>query len=74
MKLAAVSTASALLGILATVIPAAMWVGTLKQQVNDLQAKVERCADKEVQATHDSWIRAWSDELNYRLRRLEERR
>lgn len=74
MKLAAISTASALLGILATVIPAAMWVGSLKEQVRSLEAKVERCADKEVQATHDSWIKAWSDELNYRLRRLEERR
>ena len=33
-----------------------------------------RTAAKEVQATHDSWIKAWSDELNYRLRRLEERK
>ena len=74
MKTAAISTAAALLGILATIIPAAMWVGSLQEQVKALKTQVERCADKEVQATHDSWIKAWSDELNYRLRRLEEKR
>jgi len=74
MKTAAISTFSALLGILATIIPAAMWVGSLKERVHILEAKVDKCADAEVQKTHDSWIKAWSDDLNYRLRRLEEKR
>jgi len=74
MKSLPLSLISALVGIVVTVIPAAMWVGSLQQQVRDLEAAVEQCASKEVQQAHDSWIKAWSDELNYRLRRLEEKR
>ena len=71
MKTASIS---ALLGMLAILVPAAMWVGSLRARVDHLESQVERCADREVQLTHDSWIKAWSDELNYRLRRLEEKR
>ncbi len=74
MKSSSVAVISALAGILATILPAAVWVGRLQEKVDHLEVQVQACADKETQQTHDSWIKAWSDELNYRLRRLEERR
>jgi hypothetical protein len=74
MKSPVVALISALVGILATILPAAMWVGRLQERVNHLETQVQSCADKDVQAAHDSWIRGWSEELNYRLRRLEEKR
>ena len=71
MKLGTIST---LVGMAAILLAAAFRIGALQQRVATLESQVQRCADKETQQTHDSWIKAWSDELNYRLRRLEERR
>jgi hypothetical protein len=74
MQTVSISAVSALVGILAVLVPGAVWIGRLRERVDHLESQVERCADKDIQQAHDSWIKSWSDELNYRLRRLEEHR
>jgi hypothetical protein len=71
MKTASIA---ALLGILATIIPAAMWIGRLQQQVVNLEKQVSTCASKEVQDIHDSWIKSWTEDVNRRLNQLERQR
>ena len=70
MKTASIS---ALLGMLAIVVPASMWIGALQEKVRQLEAEVGSCATKEAQQVQESWVKSWSDELSYRVRRLEER-
>jgi len=68
MKTASIA---ALVGIIATILPAAIWIGRLQQQVVTLERQVQGCASKEVQEAHDSWIKSWTEDLNRRLNRLE---
>ncbi len=69
-----IATITALVAVLATAVPAMIWIGALQEKVDQLQHEVATCASREVQQTHDSWMKSWSDEINYRLRRLEEKR
>jgi hypothetical protein len=69
-----VASIAALVGILATILPAAIWIGRLQEQVATLQKQVSSCASREVQDIHDSWIKSWSDDVNRRLNRLERQR
>jgi len=71
MKTASIA---ALVGILATILPAAIWIGRLQQQVANLESRVQTCASKEVQDIHDSWIKSWTEDVNRRLNRLERQR
>jgi len=68
------ATITAFVSVMATAIPAMLWIGGLQEKVNELQHQLESCASKEVQQSHDSWIKSWGEDVNYRLRRLEERR
>ncbi len=67
-------TLTALVSILVTATPALLWIGSLQEKVRRLESEVRACATKEAQQVQDSWMKSWSDDLNYRLRRLEERR
>jgi hypothetical protein len=71
MKTASIA---ALVGILATILPAAIWIGRLQQQVANLEHQVSACASKEVQDIHDSWTKSWTEEVDRRLKRLERKR
>jgi hypothetical protein len=71
MKTASIA---ALVGVLATILPAAIWIGRLQEQVANLEHQVSSCASKEVQDVHDSWIKSWTEEVNRRLNRLERQR
>jgi hypothetical protein len=69
-----VASIAALVGVLATILPAAIWIGRLQQQVANLEKQVSSCASREVQDIHDSWIKSWSEDVNRRLNRLERQR
>lgn len=71
MKTTSIAAIAALVGILATVLPAAIWIGRLQEQVANLEKQVSTCASKEVQDIHDSWIKSWTEDVNRRLNRLE---
>lgn len=64
---------TAFISVMATAVPAMMWIGSLQEKVEQLQREVAACASKELQQSHDSWIKSWGEDVNYRLRRLEEK-
>jgi Flp pilus assembly protein TadB len=68
------ATLTAFISVMATAIPAMVWIGSLQEKVRQLEHEVTTCASKEMQQSHDSWIKSWGEDVNYRLRRLEERR
>jgi hypothetical protein len=74
VKTASIAAVAAMVGILAAILPAAIWIGRLQEQVANLQHQVQSCASKEVQDAHDSWIKSWSEDTNRRLNRLERQR